>query len=147
MGLLRCALFLKQAGSEVLVCYVAHGFETPVQARAIQLPLTADGLLTKLMQHPSATLWIRPQQAASARTRLPPALADWTTDAGCLLGTVQVRAHAMGLWWADAGNAASPIDEARLAQFGRMTQVFGAEFTRLLHLQRQRRTVPSATGG
>ncbi len=146
MGLLRCALFLKQAGSDLLVCYVAHGFDTPIQAREIQLPLTGDGVVSKLMQHPSATLWIRPQQVPAARSRLPAALAQWTTDAGCLLGTVQVRSHAMGLWWADAGSSSSPINEARLTQFGRMTQVFGAEFTRLLHLQRERKLAQSAPG-
>ena len=147
MGLGRCALFLKQAGADVLVCYLAHGFETAVPTREIQLPLQPQGLLTRLMQHPSATLWIRPTQVAAARPRLPATLADWITDAGCLLGTVQVRSHAMGLWWADAGVDAEPINDIRLTQFGHMTQVFGAEFTRLLHQQRQRKATAAAGAG
>lgn len=136
MGLTRCALFLKQAGRDELVCYIAHGFEPPVATREMALPLLADGLLTRLMQHPVATLWVKPHQVQAARGRLPPALAEWGTEAGYLLGTVQVRSHAMGLWWADVAPGGRPLDEARLAQFGRMTRVFGAEFTRLLQLQR-----------
>lgn len=144
MGLTRCALFLKQAGRDELVCYVAHGFATPVSARAIVLPLQADGVLTRLMQHPTATLWIKPHQVPTSRKRLPPALSEWINDTGCLLGTVQVRGRAMGLWWADVDPHSAPIDAQRLAQFGRMTQVFGAEFTRLLHLQRSQAQVAPA---
>lgn len=144
MGLTRCALFLKQAGREELVCYIAHGFEPPVAARELVLPLQTDGLLTRLMQHPTATLWVKPQQVPAARPRLPAALAAWTTDAGCLLGTVQVRARAMGLWWADVDAGQPPLDAQKLAPFGRMTQVFGAEFTRLLQLQRARQSAPTA---
>ncbi len=144
MGLTRCALFLKQAGREELVCYIAHGFEPPVAAREMVLPLQADGLLTRLMQQPVATLWVKPHQVSAARSRLPAALAAWTTEAGCLMGTVQVRSHAMGLWWADVAAGQPPLDAPRLAQFGRMTQVFGAEFTRLLHLQRARPSTATA---
>lgn len=145
MGLTRCALFLQQAGRSELACHVAHGFATPVATRDLVLPLAADGLVTRLMQHPAATLWIKPRQVPAARARLPAPLSEWMTASGCLLGTVQVRSRAVGLWWADVAEGQAPIDDHRLAQFGRMTRVFGAEFARLLNLQRARRQTTTAT--
>lgn len=137
LGLHRCALFLKPAGTEELSCFMAHGFGTALVSRQLTLPAGGEHLLARLMGHPEGALCVTGKQMDAARKQLPKALALLALPSGLVLGTVHIKQRPMGIWWADTGHQDEPLDAASYAGFQRVTHIFGREFTRLVQRQRE----------
>ena len=131
LGLQRCALFLKAAGSDQLNCPVAQGFGAALTARGLTLPAGDTHLLARLLKQRSASLCVTAAQVPAARQQLPPALAPLLLASGVALGTVDMEQQPMGIWWADTGEAEHALDGARYAAFQQLVRGFGTAFTQL----------------
>lgn len=131
LGLQRCALFLKAAGSDQLHCPVAQGFGAALTARGLTLPAGETHLLARLLKQRSASLCVTAAQVPAARQQLPPALAPLLLASGVALGTVDMEQQPMGIWWADTGEPEHALDGARYAAFQQLVRGFGTAFTRL----------------
>jgi hypothetical protein len=131
LGLQRCALFLKAAGSNQLNCPVAQGFGAALTARGLTLPAGDTHLLARLLKQRSASLCVTAAQVPAARQQLPPALAPLLLASGVALGTVDMEQQPMGIWWADTGAPEHALDGARYAAFQQLVRGFGTAFTRL----------------
>lgn len=134
LGLTRCMLFLHMAQSPDLVCYLAHGFEPPVAARQLAVPVDAANLVTRVFNE-SGSLQIGPARVEAAGRQLPPALQALVCANGFLLSGVRMQARPVGVLWADGGAGAAP-GAAQYAAFRRLAQHFGAAFARLAEQRR-----------
>lgn len=132
LGLRRCALFLKPAGSEQVHCHFAHGFGGALVSGSPALPAAQTNVLTRLLKTPAASLRIKPVQAPTARQQMPPPLAPLVLASGVALATVDIGQQPMGVWWADTGLAERALDDAEYAAFQCLVRMFGTTFTQLV---------------
>jgi len=137
LGLHRCALFLRQVGSERLACYFSYGFAEGQADRSLDVEANVPGLVSALLAQPGAAFRIAPAQLASLGDKLPTALRSWPPPSGLLLAAVSVQARTVGFWWADAGAQGTPTDVESFSRFRRAATGFGPAFTRLLKARQQ----------
>jgi hypothetical protein len=136
VGLPRCALFLRMKHPERVANYLSQGLGDPAAVRRISFPPNQPGLTSRLLSDPHGAYWIPPKQVLAVRAKLPQALSGWPPAGGFALATVQVNEAPMGFWWADAGDRSEALDARQYAALKALSHVFGAEFTRLIKLQR-----------
>jgi hypothetical protein len=132
LGVRRCALFLRQVGSERLACYFSHGFAQGQADRSLSVGADRTSLVGLLLAQPGAAFRISAAQVAGLGHKLPPELRDWPPNSGLLLAAVSVQARAVGFWWADAGNEGRETKAEGFSLFRRAAAGFGPAFTRLL---------------
>ncbi len=137
LGFGRHALFLRQGSTGRLVCHLAHGLEVNQPLKSMGFAWADHPITDKLMAHPAASLWVRPEQVPAARARLPDPIPQWPSDGGMVLLTVAVNGQPAGLWWVTAAPDQSPLDERRLQALRRLVQAFGVELTRQMRLRQR----------
>lgn len=142
LGLARCALFLRQVGSERLACYFSHGFNPGEASRDLSVEVGERSFAKLLLAQPGSAFRIAPAQLSGLGNKLPPELATWPPPSGLLLATVPVNGRAAGFWWADAGPQGADTDSESFSRFRRAAAAFGPAFTRLLNARS-----PQQSGG
>ncbi|MCK7594072.1 hypothetical protein [Pseudomarimonas salicorniae] len=135
-GLPRFALFLRMRQPDRTAVYFTQGFSDASAVRSTSLSSLDGTLLERLIADPRAAYLITPSQVDSVRGKLPEALSGWPPAGGFIIATIQASERPMGFWWADAGEGAAQTDARQFLAVRQMASVFGAEFTRLVRLQR-----------
>lgn len=139
LDLTRFALFLKTSHNEQMVCFMARGFGPQVIPKRYTVPLGDDNLLAKVFSQPHGFLLGQGHRLGPLRQRLPETLRQELHPGGAIWGAIQVNERAVGVIWADAGAAASNIDEAQYAGFKLVCRHFGAALTHLMKQQKAQR--------
>lgn len=142
LGLARCALFLRQVGSDRLACYFSHGFNPGEAGRNLSVEVGERSFAKLLLAQPDSAFRIAPAQLSGLGNKLPPELATWPPPSGLLLAAVSVNGRAVGFWWADAGWHGADTDGESFSRFRRAAAAFGPAFTRLLNARS-----PQQSGG
>jgi len=142
LGLGRHALFLRQGNTGHLVCQLALGMDMLPPLKSIGFVWADHPITRKLMEHPAASLWVRPAQVAAARARLPDTITHWCSDGGFALLTVNVNSQPAGLWWVAAAGDEDALDEPRLRSLRQVVHAFGIELTRQMRKRRRSAVAP-----
>jgi hypothetical protein len=132
LGLVRCALFLRETDQSALACFFSYGFPPGQAGRDLRLPAGEPGLVKLLLAQPGVAFRVAETQRAGVGSRLPAALADWPPHTGMLLATIAVQGRAVGFWWADAGPDGLEASTETFALFRCAVESFGPGFTRQL---------------
>lgn len=136
LGLARCLLFLKLAQAEELGCYLAHGYGSRLQPRQLSIPVAQDNLIARIFRQ-SGTLWADSSRISAARMQLPEALREVSLDSGFLLSSLKMKDKAVGVLWADSGDAALAVNERHYAGFRTMAQHFGGAFAAIAQTRKR----------
>lgn len=136
LGLARCLLFLKLAHAEELGCYLAHGYGSRLQPRQLSIPVAQDNLIARIFRQ-SGTLWADSSRISAARMQLPEALREVSLDSGFLLSSLKMKDKAVGVLWADSGDAALAVNERHYAGFRTMAQHFGGAFAAIAQTRKR----------
>jgi len=130
LGLKRSLLFLRPGNSEILRCYLRHGFADDLGSAPLEVAADSENLVTRLIKQ-GGTLRVDSVTAEAATRQLPETLRKLALPAGFALTSIKMNDRPLGMIWADSGNARIEVDAAEYDAFQVLTGHFNTVFSRL----------------
>ncbi len=133
LGLRRSLFFLRPGNSEQLRCYLKHGLTGAIQGVSLDVPVSPENLLTRLVEQ-GGSIRVDAEHGAVAIRQLPACLHELATSAGFVVTSIKLNERPVGAIWADIG---SPRIEVHARQYDVFRVVAGHFNTAFTHLTRK----------